>query len=211
MIGLFGGTFDPIHYGHLRPAQEAFARLGLSELRLVPAAAPPLRTSPVASPAQRLAMVELAIRGLTGFRADDRELKRAGPSYTVDTLESLRAELGATPLCLLLGMDQFLGFERWHRWQEIPELAHLVVLNRPGLAPETVPDWATARRTEDLQKLRDRAGGLLVFLAVQPQDISATRIRAAAARGESIDGLVPPTVQQYILSNRLYGHRDRGA
>jgi nicotinate-nucleotide adenylyltransferase len=156
-------------------------------------------------------MVELAIRDLTGFRADYRELKRTGPSYTVDTLQSLRAELGSTPLCLLLGMDQFQSFERWHRWPEIPELAHLVVLNRPGLAPETLPDWAAVRRTTDPQKLRERPGGLLVFLAVQPQDISATRIRAAVARGESIDGLVPPAVQQYILSNRLYGQPDRGA
>lgn len=211
VVGIFGGTFDPIHYGHLRAAREVFARLNLSELRFIPAGAPPLRVPPVARPVQRLAMVELAIADLPGFRVDDRELKRAGPSYTVDTLAALRAELGTVPMCLLLGMDQFLGFERWHRWQDIAELAHLVVLNRPGSAPESLPPWGAARRTEDLPKLRERPGGLLVFLAIQPQDISATRIRAAVARGESIDGLVPPAVQQYILSNRLYGQGDRGA
>jgi len=211
MIGVFGGTFDPIHYGHLRPAQEAFAGLGLSELRFVPAGAPPLRAPPAASAVQRRAMIELAIRDLPGFRVDDRELQRPGPSYTVDSLESLRAELGATPLCLLLGMDQFLGFERWHHWRDIPELAHLVVLNRPGLVPEPLPDWAAARHTPHLQRLHDRPAGLLAFLTVRPQDISATRIRGAVARGESIDGLVPPAVREYIVSNRLYGHGDRGA
>ena len=139
MIGIFGGTFDPIHYGHLRPAQEAMQKLALAELRFVPAAQPPHRPPPLASAAQRLAMIELAIRDLPGFRADDRELQRGGLSYTVLTLESLRAELGNTPLCLLVGADQFRNFETWHRWQEIPDLVHLVVLNRPGTAAGALP------------------------------------------------------------------------
>ena len=205
MIGVFGGTFDPIHYGHLRPAQEAVQRLSLTELRLIPAARPPHRPPPAASPAQRLAMVELAIHGLSGFRADDRELKRAGPSYTVDTLESLRTEFKVTPLCLLIGADQFRSFETWHRWQDIRDLAHLILLSRPGPAPGALPAWARARECTDFHDLHALAAGRLAFLSVKPQDISATRIRAALARGETAHGLLPETVLEYIETNRIYG------
>jgi nicotinate-nucleotide adenylyltransferase len=211
MIGVFGGTFDPIHYGHLRPAQEAMQKLELSELRIIPAATPPHRTTPQASAAQRLAMVELAIRGLPGFRADDRELRRGGLSYTVLTLESLRSELGNTPLCLLVGADQFRSFETWHRWREIPDLAHLVVLNRPGATPGPWPSWAHARSCEQFRLLRDSPAGRLAFLSVSPQDISATGIRAALARGESVQGLLPEAVLDYIRTNQIYGRQDRGA
>ena len=211
MIGILGGTFDPVHYGHLRPAQEAYERLPLDELRFVPAAAPPLRAAPVASGAQRLAMVQRAIAGIAGLRADDRELRRGGPSFTVSTLESLRAEIGATPLCLLIGMDQFRHFEQWHRWPDIPALAHLVVLNRPGISAGDLPGWASARVTEDFADLHQAPAGRLAFLAVHPQDISATDIRARLARGESVAGLVPDAVLDYIFANRLYGHQDRGA
>jgi nicotinate-nucleotide adenylyltransferase len=206
MIGIFGGTFDPIHYGHLRPAQEAVQKLALAELRFIPAAQPPHRPPPLASAAQRLAMVELAIRGLPGLRADDRELQRGGSSYTVLTLESLRAELGKTPLCLLIGADQFRSFETWHRWQEIPALAHLVVLNRPGTLFGALPVWARARVCEDFRFLREAPAGQLAFLSVSPQDISATRIRAALARGESVQGLLPEAVLDYIRINQVYGH-----
>jgi nicotinate-nucleotide adenylyltransferase len=209
-VGILGGTFDPIHYGHLRPAQEAFALLPLAELRFVPASAPPLRPSPHASAGQRIAMLRLAIADHPGLVVDDRELRRAGPSYTVDTLESLRAELGATPLCLLIGMDQFHSFERWHRWREILELAHVVVFNRPGAEAGTLPEWARSRQTADFAALSHAPAGRLVFLGVQPQDISATRIRAARARGESIAGLVPEAVREYIEVHNLYGHSDRG-
>jgi len=207
VIGVFGGTFDPIHYGHLRPAQEAVQKLALAELRFIPAAQPPHRPLPLASAAQRLAMVELAIRGLPGLRVDDRELQRGGLSYTVLTLESLRAELGKTPLCLLIGADQFRSFETWHRWQEIPALAHLVVLNRPGTLFGTLPTWARARACEDFRFLRESPAGQLAFLSVSPQDISATRIRAALARGESVQGLLPEAVLDYIRINQVYGHQ----
>ncbi|HCU54305.1 MAG TPA: nicotinic acid mononucleotide adenylyltransferase [Gammaproteobacteria bacterium] len=211
MIGIFGGTFDPIHYGHLRPAEEARDQLALKEVRFVPAGQPPLRTRPVASAAQRLAMVELAIRGIDRFRVDARELLHEGPSYTVLTLESLRRELPTTPLCLLIGMDQFLGFERWHRWPEIPDLAHLVVLRRPGAVLGTLPGWAQPRFTEAIADLRASSAGRLAFLPVHPQDISATRIREALARGDSVSRLLPETVLAYIHTNHLYGQSDRGA
>ena len=204
-VGVFGGTFDPIHYGHLRPAQEAMQKLALAELRFIPAATPPHRPPPQASAAQRLAMVELAIHALPGLRVDDRELQRGGLSYTVLTLESLRVELGKTPLCLLIGADQLWSFESWHRWQEIPELAHLVVLNRPGATAGVLPEWARARVCADLHLLREAPAGRLAFLSVSPQDISATRIRAALARGESVQGLLPEAVLDYIRTNQVYG------
>jgi len=205
MIGIFGGTFDPIHFGHLRPAQEALQQLALAELRFIPAAQPPHRPAPVASAAKRLAMVELAIRGLPGFRVDDRELRRGGLSYTVLTLESLRAELGNMPLCLLIGADQFRSFETWHRWQEIPDLAHLAVLNRPGTTASVLPAWARGRTCADVRDLREAPAGRLAFLPVSPQDISATRIRAAFARGASVQELLPEAVLDYIRANQVYG------
>jgi nicotinate-nucleotide adenylyltransferase len=212
MIGIFGGTFDPIHYGHLRPAQEVMQKLALAELRFIPAAQPPHRPAPQASATQRLAMVELAIRDLPGFRVDDQELRRGGLSFTVRTLESLRAELGKTPLCLLIGADQFRSLETWHRWQEIPDLAHLAVLNRPGTKLDTLSSWAHGRVCADLQVLRETPAGRLAFLSVSPQDISATRIRAALARGESVQGQLPEAVLDYIRTNHIYdGHQDRGA
>ncbi len=211
MIGIFGGTFDPIHYGHLRPAAEARDRLRLAEIRFLPAAVPPHRPAPVASAGDRRAMVEIAIRGMAGFRCDDRELRRAGPSYTVLTLAELRAELGATPLCLLIGMDQFLALETWHRWQEIPDLAHLVVLNRPGREPGELPSWARARRVPDPAVLSATPAGRLAFLPISPQDISASRIRMALARGESVDGLMPAAVLDHIHQKGLYGPANRGA
>ena len=204
-VGVFGGTFDPIHYGHLRPAQEALQQLALTELRIIPAAIPPHRPPPKASAAQRLAMAELAIRDFPGLRVDDRELRRGGLSYTVLTLESLRAELGNTPLCLLIGADQFRSFETWHRWQEIPDLAHLVVLNRPGATAGALPAWAHARESADLHVLRESPAGRLAFLSVSPQDISATHIRAVLARGESVQGLLPEAVLDYIRINQVYG------
>jgi nicotinate-nucleotide adenylyltransferase len=211
-VGVFGGTFDPIHFGHLRPAQEAMQKLALTELRFIPAAQPPHRPPPQASAAQRLAMVELAIRDLPGLRADDRELRRGGVSYTVLTLESLRAELGNASLCLLIGADQFRSFESWHRWQEIPDLAHLVVLNRPGATTDSQPVWARARVCGDYNILRTTPAGRLAFLSVRPQDISATDIRAALAHGESVQGRLPEAVLDYIRTNHIYdGHQDRGA
>ena len=211
MIGILGGTFDPVHYGHLRPAQEAREILALTELRLLPAAQPPHRPPPQANATQRLAMVELGIRNLPGLRVDDRELHRAGPSYTVHTLESFRAEFPATPLCLLIGADQFGSFETWHRWQEIPNLAHIVVLSRAGTMSGLSPTWAKGRECKDYRMMNETLAGRLAFLPVSPQDISATRIRAAIARGESVDGLLPEAVLEYIQVNRIYGRDGRGA
>ena len=206
MLGIFGGTFDPIHYGHLRPAQEAMAALGLEQVRMIPAAQPPHRPPPVAAAAHRLAMVELAVAECPGLVADDRELVRGGVSYTVDTLRELRAELGARPLCLLMGADAFAGIESWHQWQRLPELVHLVVLRRPGSAfgAGVDGDWARRRECRDPEALRRAPAGCLWWQEVSPQDISATRIRQRLRRGEPVDQLVPPPVRDYIARHRLY-------
>jgi nicotinate-nucleotide adenylyltransferase len=207
MIGILGGTFDPIHYGHLRPAREVQQALALSEVRFIPAAHPPHRPPPVAAAPQRLEMVRLAIADITGFVSDDRELTRGGPSYTVLTLESLRAEFGARPLCLLLGSDAFGEIETWHRWPRLPELAHLVVMQRPGFewpSAAVPPPWARPRLSQDPRELARAAAGRILFQAVTPQDISATRIRAALARGDPAARFLPPKVLEYIRAQGLY-------
>lgn len=207
MIGLLGGTFDPIHYGHLRPAREVYQRLGLAALRLVPAATPPHRAAPVVSATHRLRMVELATAEFPGFTVDDREIRRGGKSYSVPTLESLRTEIGATPLCLLLGSDAFAGLPTWHRWEQLFDLAHLVVMERGGAPLETARafPWATKRISQDSAELGKAPAGRIVFLAVTPLDVSATRLRAQIARGEtpSPDEL-PAAVWQYINEHYLY-------
>lgn len=210
MIGILGGTFDPIHYGHLRPAQEVLRVLGLAEIRVIPAAKPPHRRPPVATAAQRLRMVELAAAGIPGLVADDRELKRDGPSYTVTTLESLRREFIDCPLCLLMGMDAFEGLETWHRWPRLPELAHLIVMTRPGWtfpASDALPSWTRGRLEHEAARLAQVSAGKIYFQAVTPQDISATRIREAIARGDPVEQWVPPEVDNFIRVNRIYCNR----
>ena len=209
-LGILGGTFDPIHYGHLRPAQEILRALDLAEIRIIPAANPPHRRPPVATPEQRLRMVELAVAGVPGFTVDDREFRREGPSYTVLTLESLRREFGERPLYLLMGLDAFEGIETWHRWQRLPELAHFIVMTRPGWefpAGERLPPWARDRLVRETSKLTQAGAGKIYFQAVTPQDISATRIREALARGEPVEAWLPFAVLEYIRANRVYADR----
>ncbi|HEY8555070.1 MAG TPA: nicotinate-nucleotide adenylyltransferase [Burkholderiales bacterium] len=208
MIGLLGGTFDPVHYGHLRPAHEVLRRLELAELRLVPAARPPHRRPPFASPEQRLRMVELAVPEFPGLAADDREVRRGGVSYTVPTLEALRAELGShVPVCFVLGADAFAGLPSWHRWEALFELAHLVVMERPGapLAREALPSWAASRLCDPPEALARRPAGSIVLLPVTQYDISATRLREIIARGgtPSFDE-IPRAVWEYIQRHNLY-------
>jgi nicotinate-nucleotide adenylyltransferase len=206
-IGILGGTFDPIHHGHLRPAQEALRALDLAEIRVIPVANPPHRRTPVATAAQRLRMVELAVAGIPGFVVDDREIRRGGLSYTVPTLDSLRREVGARPLCLLMGMDAFEGIETWHQWKRLPELAHLVVMTRPGWtfpSGTALPEWARERAVREPDQLVLTGAGKIYFQAVTPQDISATRIREAIAGGKPVDDFLPSAVLEYIHAHRIY-------
>ena len=203
-LGVFGGTFDPVHFGHLRPVAAAAAALALAQVRFIPAAIPPHRPPPVAPAAARVRMLELALHAYPGFSLETCELARPGPSYTVDTLTALRAECGAeVPLYLLLGSDAFNGLTRWHRWQMLPQLAHLVVMQRPQVdAP--LPAWALPRLASEATALTQAPAGHVWLQAVPPQPISATAIRARLAAGVSVSGLMPDAVWQYIRENRLY-------
>jgi nicotinate-nucleotide adenylyltransferase len=206
-LGILGGTFDPIHLGHLRPAQEILRALDLAEVRLFPAFIPPHRRPPVATVEQRLRMAELAVADIPGFHVDDREIRRRGPSYTVLTLESLRQELGERSLCLLLGMDAFQDIESWHQWQRLPELANFIVMTRPGWAMPAVadlPSWARDRLASSPDELAQSVAGRIFLQTVSPQDISATAVRAAIASGKPVDSLLPHSVLEYIRSNRIY-------
>jgi nicotinate-nucleotide adenylyltransferase len=212
-IGILGGTFDPIHYGHLRIALEALEALELAELRLLPARRPPHRENPGASPEQRLTLLRLAVRDQPGFVIDERELCRDGPSYMVDTLISLRAEHPTTPLCLLVGRDAFAELPRWSRWSRLFELAHLVVLSRPGDWSGLVPELRAeveARRLAADRALGDQLAGGIWFQDVTPLAISATRIRQLLADGRSPRYLLPDPVHEYILSRGLYRVPSRG-
>lgn len=206
-IGIFGGTFDPVHYGHLRVALEVLEALQLAELRFLLARQPPHRGTPGVTPEQRLDLLRRAVAEQPGFVVDERELRRSGPSYTVDTLASLRAELPDTPLCLLVGRDAFGTLQRWSRWRQLFELAHIVVLNRPGNWPALSPELSaevTTRRLSTAAGLQQRLAGGLWFQSVTPLTISATHIRELLASGRSPRYLLPDTVYTSILKQGFY-------
>jgi len=192
-LALFGGTFDPIHIGHLTVAWEA-AELLDAEVRLMPANVPPHRSPPLATPAERVAMLRAALAGQSRLVLDARELERDGPSYTIDTLRELRAEQGERPLVLLLGADAFAGLPGWNRWRELFDFAHVGVLSRPGvdaLPPAELAEEAAARRVDDVAALRAEPCGKLIELAVTPLEVSATRIRELLAAGRDPRYLLP--------------------
>jgi nicotinate-nucleotide adenylyltransferase len=192
-LALFGGTFDPVHLGHLSVAWEAAEMLD-AEVRMVPASVPPHRVPPIASAAQRVAILRAALQGQSRLTLDTRELDRAGPSYTIDTLHELRAEQGERPLVLLLGADAFAGLASWHRWRELFEVAHIGVLRRPGVAP-TLPQEleceVAGRRVDEPAALCELPAGKLFELAVTPLEISATRVRELLAAGRDPRYLLP--------------------
>jgi nicotinate-nucleotide adenylyltransferase len=210
-VGIFGGTFDPIHYGHLRTAFEMLQALRFGEIRFVPSGDPPHRRKTVADAATRFEMVRLAIQGLPGFTIDDRELRREGPSYTVDTLESLRADADDAPLGLIVGMDAFLGLTDWHRWDEILGLAHIVVAHRPGWrAPDLGPlgELLSARGTHRVEDLHDRSHGHIHIHAVTQLEISSTEIRELVAAGRDPRFLMPDVVRDFIVESACYENPD---
>ncbi|MBD1553464.1 nicotinate-nucleotide adenylyltransferase [Pseudomonas typographi] len=206
-IGILGGTFDPVHIGHLRSALEVADALAFDELRLVPNFRPPHRETPQVSPSQRLQMVELAAAGVAPLRVDGRELLRDKPSYTIDTLESMRAELGSeAPLFLLLGWDAFCGLPGWHRWAELLGHCHIVVLQRPDAdiePPDALRNLLAARQVSDPKALKGPAGQI-TFAWQTPLAVSATQIRQLLASGKSVRFLVPDAVLAYIEANGLY-------
>jgi nicotinate-nucleotide adenylyltransferase len=207
MIGIFGGTFDPIHYGHLRPALEVQQALGLEQVRFIPLAVAVHRDQPAAGNDLRLAMVQAALAGQPGFVLDDREIRRAGRSYSVDTLGELRLEHPHTPLCLFVGGDAFNEFLTWHRPLAILDLAHLVVMQRPGSGgpgDRELARLSTERRCTDPAELRTAPPGRIFFQPVTQLEISATAIRAQLTGGSSPRFLLPDPVLDIIERERLY-------
>ncbi len=216
-IGVFGGTFDPIHYGHLRLAEELADRLALAEVRLIPARVPPHRGTPKVTSAHRLEMVQLACAGNSRFRVDDRECRRQGASYTVDTLLELRAELGEhSALALLMGVDAYLALTTWSRWEQLFDLAHVVIAHRPGFEldtgelPPALAHQTGARLLRDPAQLRMRPAGAVLTMDIPPLDISGTAIRAALRSRRSARYLLPDSVLDYIGRNHLYKEIDAG-
>lgn len=204
MIGVYGGTFNPVHYGHLRTAMEVCEYFALDCLRLIPCRLPPHRQHPEVSAELRLRMLEIAVADTPEFVVDRRELDRDGPSYMVDTLHSLRADFADLPLVLFLGADAFAGLERWHRWQDLFEYAHLVVMTRPGYGMPALADFFQRRLTRDRVELRVQPAGLLLFQPVTALAISATEIRGLVAAGRNPKFLLPDSVIAFIRQHRLY-------
>ncbi len=206
--GILGGTFDPIHYGHLRLGEELGDQLGLDEVRLIPAKLPPHRADPQVSAHDRLAMASLAAAGNSRFFVDDRELHREGPSYTVDTLAELRSEFGdGAPLCLMLGVDAFAALMTWSRWRQLFDLAHLIIATRPGytLEVDRLPEpLGSLTRSRISASFGSAPSGHVITREIAALDISASQIRRALAQGQSTRYLLPDSVLDYIREHHLY-------
>lgn len=210
-LGIFGGTFDPVHFGHLRLAEEAVVQLGLGGVRWIPAGHPPHRGVPQVTAAQRLEMVRRSTAGNPHFSVDPVEVEADAPSYTIHTLERLRGELGPDqPVILLVGADAFAGLNTWHRWPDLLSLAHIAVSHRPGfpVEPGSLPGALATlfaeRRLTDVAGLAQAPAGSIVTFAMTQLAISATQIRKLLANGLSARYLLPDTVLDYIQAHSLY-------
>jgi nicotinate-nucleotide adenylyltransferase len=209
-IGILGGTFDPVHFGHLRPALDVAEQLNLDHVRLIPCSVPPHRTPPQATAQQRLTMLQLAIKNKSQFTVDDCELQRDGPSYSVDTLKSLRDEFPDTALYLILGTDAFLGLQSWHQWEQIIELAHIVVMQRPDERldmSEEFKQWYQQHLAKENNQTE--LAGLIWPVNVMQLAISATIIRQQITAGASPQFLLPDSVISLIEVLGLYQQQDK--
>ncbi|HEY5604531.1 MAG TPA: nicotinate-nucleotide adenylyltransferase [Gammaproteobacteria bacterium] len=212
MIGIFGGTFNPVHWGHVRTALELKKALAMDVMLMVPCGIPPHREEPDIDPALRLAMLNAAVAGYRELQVDERELQRAGPSYTADTLRSLRAEQGTIPLALCVGVDAFTNLDTWHQWENLIELAHIVVAHRPGWPVESLEQKVSRQLQKMLHQhrvtnralLHQQSAGYVLMQKVTDIDLSSSDIRQCRAQGKSIAAMVPPGVLRIIESNKLY-------
>jgi nicotinate-nucleotide adenylyltransferase len=213
LIGIFGGTFDPIHYGHLRAAEEIGEIADLPEIRFIPAGMPRLRANPVAPLRHRVAMVHLAIENNPRFKLDEREVQRQGISRTVESLREMKQELKGVSLCFITGADAFSKLAEWHSWRELFQLCHFIVAARPGQAAATIhcdelpgelKEECAGRWVGSADSLRQTPSGLIFMAPTTLLDISATSIRARVAAGTSLRYLVPDAALNYIAANHLY-------
>ena len=206
-IGLLSGTFDPIHLGHIHLANTVQKLCQLQKILLIPCTQSPLRDQPIASAEDRLSMIKLAINDPTHLFADDREIKRKGLSYTIETLKSLRQENPNTPLALIMAIDVFNRFDEWHDWQNILQLVHLIIANRPGSWQITNPEAMELLRkhqTSDPQQLQKQIAGSIYLADINPLPIAATQIRTLIKENKSASHLVAPDIWQYICKKQLY-------
>ncbi len=216
LIGVYGGTFDPVHYGHLRVAEEVVECLKLNRLHFLPAGQPRLRTLPLASNQHRCAMLRLAISGNTRFCLDDRELRRAGETRSIESLREIRQaifeENGESAICFIVGADAFLKLPQWYRWQELFKLCHIVIVNRPGNAlikhaadlPPALKAACEHRWTDNADDLCKTSCGQIYVAQTTPLAISSTSIRATIQSGKSVRYLLPDSTINYIISHHIY-------
>jgi nicotinate-nucleotide adenylyltransferase len=212
LIGIFGGTFDPIHYGHLRAAEEIGEIADLPEIRFIPAGMPRLRARPVAPLRHRVAMVHLAIQDNPRFKLDEREVQREGISRTVESLREMKQELKGVGLCFITGADAFSKLVEWHSWRELFQLCNFIIAARPGRAsrmhrdelPGELKEECARRWVGSADSLRQTPSGLIFTAPTTLLDISATSIRSRVAAGKSLRYLVPDPVLNYIAANKLY-------
>jgi nicotinate-nucleotide adenylyltransferase len=206
-IGILGGTFDPVHFGHLRLAIECYEKLDLQEVRLIPLHTPPHRNLTVATPGQRLDMLRIAVEGIAGLKVDDCELQRGNVSYTIDTVSTIRKNSGTVPLCLLMGADALNTLHTWRRWQELLDYVHFVIAGRTGNSkPENGETETILRKhaAKTISELSRQPCGKTFGLTIPLLDISATQIRATLLEGRNPAGLLPEPVIHYIHKNKIY-------
>ncbi len=206
-LGIFGGTFNPVHIGHLRGGIAARDVLGLDHVCFMPASLPPLKEKPQVSAEHRHTMLSLAVQGLEGFSVDGRELEREGLSYTVDSLRQIRGEVGGeVSLTFIVGCDSLARLHQWHRWQEITSIANLAILMRPDASDAIHPDvlaWISRHKVEPSAWQRPIAGAICSL--DQPQlQVSSSDLRKDIARGKNVAFLLPPAVMEYIERHGLY-------
>jgi nicotinate-nucleotide adenylyltransferase len=208
-VAIFGGTFDPIHNGHLTIASELAQLLDVNEVRLVPCAYPPHRGEPNVDTEHRRAMLATALSHTNApLIIDDIELRRSAPSYSIDTVKLLRKDIGAdVPLFMCIGMDALSELDSWHQWQQILDFCHIAVSSRPGYKhPDAGPlsEWIACHRSDDLSATQRKPSGCIYFCELSMLDISSTNIRVKLGKGDKVDLMLPDSVISYIQKNRLY-------